>query len=99
MLNLVQFQCVQIIFGRLKLHFKITCGETDQGENWHCGVTKVSITYNIMHYEGVPVCSYYVIAEFASVQIIFGATVFARGRQLVYEQLTGLQGPLALEHP
>ena len=54
---------------------KITCGETNQGENWHCGVTKVSITYNMMHYEGVPVSSYYVIAEFASVQIIFGATV------------------------
>ena len=28
-----------------------------------------------MHYEGVPVSTYYVIAEFASVQIIFGATV------------------------
>ena len=28
-----------------------------------------------MHYEGVPVSSYYVIAEFASVKIIFGATV------------------------
>ena len=55
---------------------KITCGETNQGENWHCGVTKVSITYNMMHYEGVPVSSYYVIAEFASVQIIFGATVY-----------------------
>ena len=54
---------------------KITCGETNQGENLHCGVTKVSITCNMMHYEGVPVSSYYVIAEFASVQIIFGATV------------------------
>ena len=54
---------------------KITCAETDQGENWHCGVTYVSITYNMKHYEGVPVSSYYVIAEFASVQIIFGATV------------------------
>ena len=53
----------------------MTCGETNQGENWHCGVTKVSITYNMMHYEGVPVSSYYVIPEFASVQIIFGATV------------------------
>ena len=30
-----------------------------------------------MHYEGVPVSSYYVIAEFASVRIIFGATVSA----------------------
>ena len=30
-----------------------------------------------MHYEGVPVSSYYVIAEFASVQIIFGATVWS----------------------
>ena len=29
-----------------------------------------------MHYEGVPVSSYYVIAEFASVRIIFGATVY-----------------------
>ena len=29
-----------------------------------------------MHYEGVPVSSYYIIAEFASVQIIFGATVY-----------------------
>ena len=55
--------------------WKITCGETNQGEDLHCGVTKVSITYNDMHYEGVPVSSYYVIAEFASVQIIFGATV------------------------
>ena len=54
---------------------KITCGEPNQGENWHCTVTKVSITYNMMHYEGVQVSSYYVIAEFASVQIIFGATV------------------------
>ena len=54
---------------------KITCGETNQGETWHCGVTKVSITYNMMHYEGVLVSSYYVIAEFASVRIIFGATV------------------------
>ena len=54
----------------------ITYGETNQGENLHCGFTKVSITYNMMHYEGVPVSSYYVIAEFASVQIIFGATVF-----------------------
>ena len=51
------------------------CGETNQGENLHRGVTKVSITHNMMHYEGVPVSSYYVIAEFASVQIIFGATV------------------------
>ena len=47
----------------------------NQGENLHCGFTKVSITYNMMHYEGVPVSSYYVMAEFASVQIIFGATV------------------------
>ena len=31
-----------------------------------------------MHYEGVPVFSYYVTAEFASVQIIFGATVSAK---------------------
>ena len=54
---------------------KITCGETNQGENWHCAVTKVSITYNMMHYEGVPVSSYYVIAKLASVQIMFGATV------------------------
>ena len=29
----------------------------------------------MMHYEGVPVSSYYVIAEFASVRIIFGATL------------------------
>ena len=29
----------------------------------------------MMHYKGVPVGSYYVIAEFASVRIIFGATV------------------------
>ena len=29
-----------------------------------------------MHYEGVPVSSYYATAEFASVQIIIGATVF-----------------------
>ena len=48
----------------------------------------------MMHYEGVPVCSYY-----ASAQIIFGVTVFTRGQQLVDEQLTGVQGPLALEHP
>ena len=54
---------------------KITCGETNQGGNWHCGVTTVSITYNMMHYERVPVSSYHVIAEFASVQIIFGATI------------------------
>ena len=51
----------------------MTCGETNQGE--HCHVTKVSIAYNMMHYEGVPVSIYYVIAEFTSVQIIFGATV------------------------
>ena len=38
----------------------ITCGGTNQGENWHCSVTKVSITYNMMHYEGVPVRRYYV---------------------------------------
>ena len=50
----------------------------NQGENWHCGFTKVSITYNMMHYEGVPVSSYYAIAEFASVQIIVGATVFIK---------------------
>ena len=50
---------------------KITCGKTDQGENWHCAFTKVSITYIMMHYEGVPVSSYYVIAIFASVRIIF----------------------------
>ena len=55
--------------------YKITCGERNQGENWHCGVTKVSITYNMMYYKGVPASSYYVIAEFASVLIIFGATV------------------------
>ena len=54
---------------------KITCGETNQGENWHCGFTEVSITYSMMHYEGLPVSSYYVIAEFANVRIIFGATV------------------------
>ena len=59
---------------------KITCGATNQGENWHCDVTKVSITYNMMHYEGVPVSSYNVIAEFASVQIIFGATVILWGQ-------------------
>ena len=34
---------------------KITCAETNQGENWRCGVTKVSITSNMMFYEGVPV--------------------------------------------
>ena len=54
----------------------ITCGKTNQGENWLCGVTKVSITSNIKHYEGVPISSYHVIVEFASVRIIFGATVF-----------------------
>ena len=54
---------------------KITFGEANQGENWHYGVTKVSITSSMMHYEGYPVSSYYLIAEFASVQIIFGATV------------------------
>ena len=53
----------------------ITCGKTNNGEIGHCVVTKVSITYNIMHYEGVPVSIYYIIVEFASVQIIFGATV------------------------
>ena len=42
---------------------------------YYCGVTKVSITYDVMHYEGLPVNSYHVTAEFASVQIIFGATV------------------------
>ena len=57
---------------------KITCGETNQGENLHCGVTKLSITYNMMHYEGVPASSYYVIAEVASVQIIFRATVWPK---------------------
>ena len=68
---------------------KITCGETNQGENWHCGVTKVSITYNMMHYEGVPVSSYYVIAEFASVRIIFGATVQNIWAQLaIYSLIT-----------
>ena len=56
---------------------KITCGEANQGENWHSGVTEVSITSNVMHYKGRPVSSYYVIAEIASVQIIFGATVYA----------------------
>ena len=54
---------------------KKTCGDSNQSENLHCGVTKVSITYNMVHHEGVPVSSYYVIAEFASVRIIFGATV------------------------
>ena len=29
----------------------------------------------MMHYEGRPVGSYYVIAEFSSVHMIFGATV------------------------
>ena len=29
----------------------------------------------MMHYEGVPVSSYHVIAEFVSVRIMFGATV------------------------
>ena len=53
----------------------INCDKTNQGENWHCGVTKVSITSNMMQYEGHPVGIFYVIAEFASVQIIFGATV------------------------
>ena len=33
-----------------------------------------------MHYEGVPLGIYYVIAEFASVQIIFGATVHSKKR-------------------
>ena len=34
-----------------------------------------------MHYEGCPVSSYYVIAKFASVQIIFGATVYGKQYQ------------------
>ena len=50
----------------------IICCETNKVKNLHCGVTKVSITSNMMHYEGCPVSSNYVIAEFASVQIIFG---------------------------
>ena len=64
---------------------KITYGETNQGENWHCGVTKVSIKCNI-HQEGHPVSSYYVIAEFASVQIIFGATVAQTSLSIEAEQ-------------
>ena len=34
---------------------KITSGETNKGKNCQCGVTKISITYNMMHYEGGPV--------------------------------------------
>ena len=34
-----------------------------------------------MHYERLPVSSYYVIAEFASLQIIFGATVITTTTQ------------------
>ena len=68
---------------------KITCGETDQGENWHCAVTKVSITYIMRHYEGVPVSSYYVIAEFASIQILFGATVSLHPCQAVVRRCGG----------
>ena len=37
-----------------------------------------------MHYGGVPVSSYCVVAEFACVQIIFGATVCARRRVVIY---------------
>ena len=36
------------------------------------------MTYVMMHYEGHPVSSYYVIVEFASIQIFFGATVIGR---------------------
>ena len=35
----------------------------------------------MMHYERLPVSSYYVIAEFASLQIIFGATVITTTTQ------------------
>ena len=44
---------------------------------------KVSITYNMNDYEGVPVCSYHVMAEFASVQIIFGATAYDKIIKLI----------------
>ena len=59
----------------------VTCCETSEVQNWLCGVAKISITYNMMHYEGCPVSSYYVIAKFASVQIIFGATVYGKQYQ------------------
>ena len=77
-LCLNNFWSAQITF------FKITCGETNQGKNWHCGVTKVSITYNMMHYERVPVSRYYGIAELASVRIIFGATVLVQHEGLLF---------------
>ena len=37
-----------------------------------------------MHYEEHPVSSYYVIAEFASVQIMFGATVYVLSPQTLF---------------
>ena len=37
----------------------------------------------MMHFEGVPVSSYYVIAEFASVQLIFGATVLKSKKESI----------------
>ena len=43
-----------------------------------------------MHYEGVPLSSYYVIAEFASVRIIFGATVRIHPLQLCLNGSCGL---------
>ena len=71
---------------------KITCGDSNQSENLHCGVTKVSITYNMVHHEGVPVSSYYVIAAFASVQIIFGATVDNAPRRAMQRRHNILDG-------
>ena len=37
----------------------------------------------MMHYEGVPVISYYVITEFASVPKIFGAAVLGINSQVL----------------
>ena len=45
----------------------------------------------MMHYEGVLVSSYNVIAEFASVQIIFGATVSS-----LMDFLMQLGGPVVM---
>ena len=41
-----------------------------------------------MHYEGVPASNYYVIAEFASIQVIFGATVYDILLSCVFSLLT-----------
>ena len=53
--------------------------------NWATGhvARAIAITSNMMHYEGVPVISYYVITEFASVPKIFGAAVLGINSQVL----------------